>query len=216
MPVGPDGKDSLPLGSEEGTNTIQVPDMPPQTPNESTPAADPSISCGHSSERREAGSPTDHHSNTKRDLAQKPLPFPLPLPMLPPPPAQKAASLLLPVSGDEADWVVQAALCRASAPTGVERDETLTPPSIQEERAKPQDQEEDDQGSIEPADLLAPAVPRQELLQFLDSMRHSRKKVQLTLKCWGVDFHQVLNLVRALVGEGREHKESHDKNYHWA
>lgn len=62
-------------------------------------------------------------------------------------------------------------------------------------------------GCVEPAEILAPAVLRKELLQFLESMKQSGKNVQLALDHSG-DFHQAFNLVRALVGEGKgQHKK---------
>lgn len=62
---------------------------------------------------------------------------------------------------------------------------------------------------------MALAIPRKELLQFLESMLHSVKKVQLTLDHCGV-FHQILNSVKALVGEGKGHKQSNTRNYQQA
>lgn len=88
----------------------------------------------------------------------------------------------------------------------------------QEEPTEPQGQKKDDQesvGSMEPTNLLAPAAPMEELLQFLESTLHSGNKVQLTLDRCG-DFHQVLNSMRALVREGKGHKQSNSKNYQWA
>lgn len=67
--------------------------------------------------------------------------------------------------------------------------------------------------SIEPAGFLALVVSKEGLLQLMETMLHSGKKVQLGLDCLG-DFHKVLNLVRALVGgEGKGHKWSNARNY---
>lgn len=66
-----------------------------------------------------------------------------------------------------------------------------THPTWQEEPIEPEDQEEDNQesvGSTEPADLLAPAIPREELFQFLESTLCSRKKEQLTHDHWGISI----------------------------
>lgn len=93
-----------------------------------------------------------------------------------------------------------------------------TLPGSQEVPVESLDQEQDDWefvGSVEPADLSAPVVLREELLQFLKNMHCSRKKLQLALDCWG-NFYQVLHLVRALVGEGKGYKWSNSKNYYWA
>ncbi|EMP33214.1 hypothetical protein UY3_09643 [Chelonia mydas] len=56
----------------------------------------------------------------------------------------------------------------------------------------------DDQETVIPP----PHALREQLREFLEDIRGSRNKVQLTLQQWG-DFHQILRAARALMGEGK-------------
>ncbi|EMP39124.1 hypothetical protein UY3_03629 [Chelonia mydas] len=93
--------------------------------------------------------------------------------------------------GSEAGHVVPTyrTPCRGSAP--------CLPISVGH-RAVPGAPPEEGQGPVTPA----PHTLREELQEFLEDVRGSHNKMQLTLQQWG-HFHQILRATRALMGEGK-------------
>ncbi|EMP41129.1 hypothetical protein UY3_01634 [Chelonia mydas] len=69
---------------------------------------------------------------------------------------------------------------------------------------------EDSRGPV----TLAPYTLREELQEFLEDIRGSRNKVQLTLQRWG-DFHQILRATRTLMGEGKRTGKQATTAYQW-